>query len=46
MKANSYPSKIGPIKIIAKMDLLQAWKGFIKSIPMEVEINVDRVWRK
>jgi len=38
--------QVEAVKEIVKKDMIQAGKDFLKLVPVEVEINVDRVWRR
>jgi DNA polymerase-1 len=38
--------QVEPVKKIIERDMVRARKDFIKSVPVEVEMNADKVWRK
>jgi len=38
--------QVEKVKEIVEKDMARAGRDFIKSIPVEVDITVDNVWRK
>jgi len=34
------------VKEIVERDMIRAGKDFLKSVPVEVEIHIDEVWKK